>query len=176
MSAVGYAEDEWRLAVGHAPLSGLTIEDFALLHRHWIWANQMRSCFDQILAKEGAVEVSEGDHFLAKPGWGFMLVWYGLLWSVIEALVEASEGRSIDLRGRLRADIDSIKDNLRRCRNAVLHVPRSGDYFDDRLITLMSQPQSAATLRRVHAGLGRLFVEEARKRRPAPGGDAVQAG
>ena len=53
---------------------------------------------------------------------------------------------------------------LRRCRNAVLHVPRSGEYFDQRIIDLLGYPDSVGLIRTVHSAVGRLLLEEMRRR------------
>lgn len=160
MRSIDYSDEAWRESVGHLPLRVISDEDLALLHRHWIWANQQREAFDAELnsrfgERDGAA--IEGRDF------GFMFAWYGMLWAVIEALTEPKEGRSVELRGHLSRDIERVRKALKRCRNAVLHVSRTGKYFDDRLSDLMS-PENAITLRRIHGGLGRIFLEEFRRR------------
>ena len=101
-----------------------------------------------------------------------MFVWYGLLWSVVEACIVPVEGREIEIRGPFREDIDRMADILRRCRNAVLHVPRSGELLDDRIAQLVAEQGSPDALRRIHRGFGRLFIEEF-KRLGAPVPDRV---
>jgi len=106
-----------------------------------------------------------------------MFVWYGMLWAIIEACIDPNEGRNIDLRGPFRRDIDQLADVLRRCRNAVLHVPRTGDYLDVRIQALVQEPASAVTIRRMSTGLERLFLEEfARRRTPFAQQGAEMAG
>ena len=68
---------------------------------------------------------------LATKQFGFMLVWCGLLWAVIEACIDPKEGRSVDLHGPFRGDIDKLAPVLRVCRNAILHVSRSGAVDND---------------------------------------------
>lgn len=77
-----------------------------------------------------------------------------------------SEARNVDIRGRFRDDINNTSEILRRCRNAILHVPRSGELLDARIQDLVAQPDSATTLRRIHRGFGRLFLEEFRRQTP----------
>ncbi|HUY13139.1 MAG TPA: hypothetical protein VMX16_05820 [Terriglobia bacterium] len=161
-----YSEDEWRAAAGHFPLADRPIEDFLLLHRHWMWANQQREAFDRELSAASAELFEPGPAALASPGFGFMFVWYGMLWAVIEGLTDPCERRCVDIRGRFRADIDSVSSLLHRCRNAILHVPRTGDLLDDRIVALVSEPASASTIRRTSRGLGRMFLEEYRRRNP----------
>jgi hypothetical protein len=163
-SGIAYSEDEWREAAGHYPLRNLPPEEMALLHRHWMWANQMREAFDRTLTDDPE-PVSDGPAMLATRGFGFMLVWYALLWAVIEASVDPKEGRNLDFRGGFRHDIDTMAGTLRGLRNAVLHVPRTNEYVDERLTALILQPDSALAIRRISLGFGRLFLEEFRRRR-----------
>ena len=159
-----YSAQDWAIAAGHNPLRHLPAEDFGLLHRHWMWANQMRVAFDAAIVARPSDAERPWPAMLAADDYGFMFAWYGFLWAVIEAMTEPSEKRSIDLRGRFREDIDLVRDVLRRCRHAVMHVPRSGDYVDERLIALIATPDSAIILRRIHGAFGRLFLEEAARR------------
>ncbi len=158
-----YTEDEWIAAAGHNPLAGLEIEDLMLVHRHWMWCNQLRERLDQELLQGGGADAGLAP--LATRTTGFMFCWYAMLWSVIEACLDPAEGRSIDLRGRLRADIDSISKDLRLFRNAILHVPRRGGYYDPRLVALVEKPDAVAVLRRIHNAFGRLFLEELPRRK-----------
>src|SRR4051812_34931298 len=120
-----YADEQWLGIAEPPPLSGLGDEDLGLVHRHWMWANQQREWFYDLLEqRSGPIDP---DMYLAEKTGGSMLVWYGLLWSIIEAL---RDDRNVQLRDPLGSDIEAIADPLRRCRNAVLHVPRSGQYFD----------------------------------------------
>lgn len=157
---VTYTEVEWTAAAGHAPLAGLGSAELALLHRHWMWANQMREAFDQELQREPNLPSTQG--MLATRQFGFMFVWYALLWAVIEGVVE----RKLDLRARLEQDIAALSDTLRRFRNAVFCVPSGDEYLDERLVQLVQRPDSALMIRRIHAALGRLFLDEFRRRRP----------
>jgi hypothetical protein len=92
---------------------------------------------------------------MAEDAMSAMFLWYALLWSVIEAFNE----REIQLLGRFAEDIALISDGLRRCRNAVFHISRDA-YYDERLFELMEDQDSAAKLRRISSGFGRLFLEE----------------
>lgn len=162
---VAYSEAEWTAAAGHRPLASLADEDLALLHRHWMWCNQVRELFDGTFADEPPT----GPAMLASRGFGLMFIWYGLLWAVVEACIEPRGGRAVDIRGRFRQDIDHFSDTLRQCRNAVLHVPRSGQYVDHRLENFVAAPGSALAMRRISLGFGRLFLEELTHRQhPAP--------
>ena len=159
-----YSDAEWSEATDHRPLSGLPSEELVLLHRHWMWSNQVRESLDAALTTRDLPAPDAGPAFLASRQFGLMFVWYGLLWTVIEACIDPKEGRNLDFRGRFRGDIDAVAETLKRCRNAVLHVPRSSDYVDKRLQALVALPNSAIILRRVAFGFGRLFLDEFRHR------------
>jgi hypothetical protein len=158
-----YSERDWIESAGHFPLSTRPPEDLALLHRHWIWADQMRDTLDGLIGAQTDA-ANSGPAMLASPDFGFMFAWYAMLSAVIEACVAPAEGRSVDLRGPFRSDIQELMDVLRRFRNAILHVPRAGDYVDDRLTALVIIPTAAVTLRRIHFAFGRLFLDEFARR------------
>lgn len=153
-----YNEEEWRRISEPPPLADLGYEDLLLVHRHWIWANQQRESFDQLLSERQWR--TDAIKFPDKIG-GSMVVWYGLLWAVIEALKD----RRIELRDPLGTDVSELADILRNCRNAVLHVPRSGDYYDRRILSLFDHPDSARLIRTVHSACGRLLLQELQRRR-----------
>lgn len=165
MYADDYTDREWAASVGHSPLAGRPHEDLLLLYRRWMWANQQREVFERVVGESTENELlTMGVGVLATKQFGFMFVWYGRLWAVIEACTDPKEGRSVDLRGQFRADIDKLAPVLRVCRNAILHVPRSGALLDTRIVQLVSEPGSAIVIRRVSRGFARLFLEEYRRR------------
>jgi len=157
-TGIDYTDDEWLKSTGHAPLSSLASADRLLLHRHWMWANQQREALDRMLQDPTPEVFEPGPLMMATREMGFMFVWYGLLWSVIEACVGAG-GRDLDIRGPFRQDIDEMSDVLRRCRNAVMHVPASGVLLDARIEKLVSEPSAGTLIRRIHRGFGRMFLE-----------------
>jgi hypothetical protein len=88
-----------------------------------------------------------------------MYLWYSLLWVVIEGF----QDRGIDLRGPMAEDIEDVGGRLRRCRNAIFHVPEQN--HDPRLFEVMQDTDSAATIGRISTGFGRLFIEEGDRRK-----------
>lgn len=153
-----YVESEqWCDCVPPRLLAGLSIEEFGLLHRHWTWASYQRTLFEKQLGEwDGEFEAWH----LANEGWGTMLLWYGLLWAVIEAFEE----RKIQLGGPFQDDLAAVSDDLRRCRNAVFHVPKGSAYVDQRITAWIERPDSAARIRRISRAFGRLFCEEMSRR------------
>lgn len=165
MPELDYSDEEWQESAGHFPLRERTASDLLLLHRHWMWANQQRETFDRYLDTTPDDLAKMGVAMFATKQFGFMFAWYGMLWAVIEACIDPKEGRRIEIRGQFRADIERVTPVLRPFRNAILHVPRHGRLFDERMVGLASQEDSAATLRRVSTGFGRMFLEEYQRRR-----------
>jgi hypothetical protein len=159
-TGIDYSADEWTESAGHRPLQRVAAEDLALLHRHYMWANQQREAFFKLLENPSPDTLTPGPLMMATREMGFMFVWYGLLWSVLEGL----RARKVDIRGPLLEDIDGMADRLRRCRNAVMHVPDSGQLLDPRIEDLVTPPESAIAIRRIHRGVSRLFIEEIKRR------------
>lgn len=152
-----YDEAEWAASAGHGPLLASKPGEAFLIYRHWIWANLQKISFEQSFESKEMFDPPE----MVMVGRGpiFMFVWYGLLWSVIEAIEE----RKFDLRGPLRNDIAHMRDALKRCRNAVMHVPSSNNLLDPRIQKLIELPESVLRIRRIHHGLGRLLREEVQR-------------
>jgi hypothetical protein len=147
-------------------LRTLDAEQFALVHRTWLWANLQRKCGDAELSRIGAAGESLDHHvqFTSVLG-SHYLAWYSFLSAEIEALLGPDEGRVVDIRGLFGDEVDAMTSTLGRFRNAVFHVPRR-DYHDRRLLDLFGRDETgAARIRRVHRGFGRLFLEEAEARR-----------
>jgi len=165
-----YDDAEWAASTGHAPLTGRPPGEAFLIYRHWIWANLQKIAVEQFFIspeafRRGFIGPDDPEEMvMVARGPAYMFVWYGLLWSVIEALEE----RHIDLRGPLREDIDHVSDALRRCRNAIMHVPRDNSLLDRRIEQLVSMPEAVVRIRRVHHGLGRLLREEVQRQSAAP--------
>jgi len=154
--SLDYSDEEWAAAVAGEPLKTLPDMELALLHRQWMWANQQRERFDELLPS------SDRDNFVAliSKDAGHMLAWYSFLWSVMEAF----EDRGIVFGGRFAEDIAAISDDLRRLRNAVFHVPKVATMHDKRLVAFIGRPDSVDLVRRVHRGFGRLFLTQMRQR------------
>jgi hypothetical protein len=159
-TGIDYSPDEWNDSAGHHPLRDVAAEDLALLHRHYMWANQQREAFFKLLEHPSFDALTPGPLMMATREMGFMFVWYGLLWSVLEAVAD----RKLDVRGPFLEDVNRMTDLLRRCRNAVMHVPAEGRLLDRRIDELVTEPDSAVVIRRIHSGVGRLFFEELKRR------------
>lgn len=160
-----YTEDEWRAIATKGPLADLDANEAYSLHRYWIWMNYQRSLHASLL-HDNDTEVSE-DPLRSRRSCA-MYLWYSFLWSLIEGL----QDRGVELSGAMKDDVEYLGDRLRRCRNAVFHVPKHGQW-DNRLFEIMSSGdgpssgpdlESVARVRRLTSGFGRLFLEEPGRR------------
>lgn len=153
-----YDESEWIDACDGRPLAALDRTDLLVLHRHWVWADVIHQAHTRTLVEAKSIEELANP---ASANSAYMFVFYGLLYSVVEACISPDEKREIPIAGRFREDIDSVSDTLRRCRNAVMHVPKSGnDYLDPRLQQFMATPDIIERVTRIHNGFSRLFLDE----------------
>lgn len=153
-----YPEADWTECVPADFLAGIGAEELGLLHRHFIWANYQRTLFDRALQEPDRDD--QDFALLAGGDASTMLLWYSLLW----ALIEGFDDRGLRPGGLFGEDIEAVSDLLRRGRNAVLHVPRKGDYWDTRIVEMLSEPTLVIRVRRITKGFGRMFLEEIRRR------------
>lgn len=125
------------------------------LHRYYIWANRMRTHFDEILSRGD--DLSEGkpqiETFL------YMSYWYAGLYVVIEGW------QKLNLLDALIDDLLKSRnvELLRRYRNGVFHFqPR---YDDKRFTDFMENGIDEVTwVRSLNQQFGRYFLAAARKR------------
>jgi len=164
-----YDEPEWAASVEHEPLSSLKQGEAVLIYRHWIWANLQKIAFEHTLNDKETFDPLP--MVMLSRGVAFMFVWYGLLWSVIEAL----DKRRIVLRGALGHDVGRVRTALKKCRNAVMHVPDGANLLDPRIQKLVELPEGVTRIRRVHHGLGRLLREEVQRQSGVPANDLATA-
>ena len=93
-----YDEAEWAASGGHGPLLLTKPGEAFLIYRHWIWANLQKIAFENVKDEKPFDPI---EMVTVARSVSFMFVWYGMLWSVIEAL----DKRGIVLRGPLGHDI-----------------------------------------------------------------------
>ncbi len=132
----------------------LSREEFAALHRHWMWANVIKSHFDNAIADAKRRGVSSSpEQLFPEPFGAYMSIYYGMLYGLLEVLKE--NGVSIP---KIQGDIDSIFDNLRLYRNAVFHPQPK--YWSPKFFEIMKDRDSAIKIGNVHAGVGEFFLDE----------------
>jgi hypothetical protein len=90
-----------------------------ILHRYFIWANQMRTHFDGLLA-------NKTDHFDVESMM-YMSLWYGLLYVVIEGW------RELHLEDEVINKLlePGNTELLKRYRNATFHFPQKRTKYLD---------------------------------------------
>jgi hypothetical protein len=157
-----YDDTDWAASTGHAPLQGRPAGEAFLIYRHWIWANLQKLAFEDAMKLEKPFEPVE--MVMVARSVSFMFVWYGMLWSVIEAL----EKRNIVLRAAFGHDVARVRRALKLCRNAIMHVPDGNEALDIRIQKLVEQHGLVVRIRRVHHGLGRLLREEVQRQSTLP--------
>lgn len=129
----------------------LDLPAFMTLHRHWMWSNIMRIHFDQAIQSG-----KELDAMLADRTACYMSIWYGMLYGAIEEFQKSKEEvPGIDLD-------DPFWIQLRRYRNAVFH-PQS-EYFSDKFLDLVKNPDSVAKIRGAHEAFSAFFLDQVPKR------------
>jgi len=119
------------------------------LHRYFIWANRMRTHFDELLAARGArIAVDDVEIFL------YMSYWYAALYVVIEGW------RELRLKDEV---IDHLLESanvdlLRRYRHGVFHFQR--EYYDERFLQFIREGQETVPwVRELNQAFGRYFLE-----------------
>jgi hypothetical protein len=157
-----YSVGDWEASAGHRPLAGIADHDLTTLIFHWRWSEAAQAWFYTLMELERESGRDPQSVSIGDPWSGALMVYYGLVWAVIERLRELR----VRLRGQFNADIRSVADDLRGARNAVFHVSRGSyeEHVDDRLLRLMANPERQRTLDAVHLGLGRLIADEAKYR------------
>ena len=128
----------------------------ASLHRYYIWANRMRTHFDEHLSALGPDIDPLGD----VEGNLYMSYWYGGLYVVVEGWQTLKLSDST---------IDSLLEDpnvalLRRYRNGTFHYQEK--YWDDRFLQFIVEgANSAGWVRELNRQFGRFFLEWHKERR-----------
>ena len=121
------------------------------LHRYFIWANRMRTHFDEVLSRGELDGKAEIESFL------YMSYWYGGLYVVIEGW------RELGLTDNAIDDLLQSRNVklLQRYRNGVFHFQRK--YHDQRFLDFMSQGEDEVTwVRTLNEQFGRFFSMQRR--------------
>jgi hypothetical protein len=125
------------------------------LHRYFIWTNQMRAHFDEILSEQQCP--FEGAAFIKSIL--YMSYWYGGLYVVIEGWQKL--GLS-DIRINELLKSPNVR-LLKRYRHGVFHFQRN--YHDKRFDEFMSQGvDEVAWVRTLNEQFGRYFLEQLKGR------------
>jgi len=132
------------------------------LHRYFVWANYMRTCFDDDMFRRRHAERLRIS-IMADEGWIFMSYWYAGLYVVIEGWQEL---------GLLDPVVDDLLrsanvDLLRRYRNGVCHFQL--DYFSHKFDGFCaSEHNPVEWVRELNRQFGRYFLNWHRRQRGEP--------
>lgn len=122
------------------------------LHRYWIWANALRTHFDEHLKAESKEKKKDISWFADYEG-VFLSHWYAALFVVIEGWQQTLLKDPVIDDLLLSPNVEL----LRRFRNGVCHFQII--YFDDRFIEFMAEPTTVAWVRTLNAEFGRYFLQ-----------------
>lgn len=117
------------------------------LHRYFIWANRMRTHFDDLLKEKQRLKGWEVEANL------YMSYWYGGLYVVVEGWRELklSDAAIDQLLSSRNADL------LRRYRNGVFHFQKK--YYDERFTALIRDGEDVVDwVRTLNREFGRFFL------------------
>ncbi len=122
-----------------------------ILHRYFIWANKMRTHFDETLEKHSNQQNNE--HQFGIESMIYMSLWYGLLYVVIEGWKSLKLGD---------ATIDELlrspnTDLLKCYRNASFHYPKKRKYHDERFENFFKESTTVEWVRKLNSEFGRYF-------------------
>lgn len=123
------------------------------IYRQWIWADHLRSYFGAALPEK---ELDLSGNFTIEPYWMFMCLWYGVLFSVLEALREIKVNVP-----EVQEDINQMYPILKKYRNAVFHVQE--DYWPDKWRNLILDDTSAEKIHLIHKKVGIFLLKNLAK-------------
>ncbi len=129
-----------------------TRETIFTLHRYFLCANGLRVKFEESFQD---VKKPIDKAYLADDGFRFMLMWYAMLYVLIEGWrkLQLADGAVTPLL-RQRKCVDL----LRECRHSVFHF--SPDYFDDRFVALVGAgPEIVTWIRDLNSAFGAYFLK-----------------
>lgn len=125
-------------------------ESFLALHRYFIWANQMRGHFEEVLSKHSG-PVKKTKKFWIESNL-YMSYWYGGLYVVIEGWRKLQLVDSVidELLGSKNVEL------LKRYRNGVFHF--QSKYSNSRFTDFMTVGENAVEwIRQLNKEFGRYF-------------------
>lgn len=132
--------------------------DVITLHRYYIWANKMRTDFDDVLRKYSEKKISKKQYDIETHL--YMSYWYGGLYVVIEGWKQLKlEDNKIDsLLGSSNVEL------LRRYRNGVFHFQKQ--YNDERFEAFYREGKDTVKwIRSLNLEFGRFFLNWCKNRK-----------
>jgi hypothetical protein len=135
-----------------APLNGslkeASLDRLASLLRHWAWADEARTAFDQELANGW----DDDDDPTADHPFGSYYHWCALLCGFSEAALEQGLLSPFQLAA-IRQDLEVSLPRLRDCRQLLVVIPASLEE-QPRILDLLRDEETLGRLRRIHNAFG----------------------
>ncbi len=135
-------------------LRGASVDRLACLFRHWTWADETMTRFEQELA--GAGEYDED--LLADRPFGTYYHWCALLCGFSEAALERGLLSALQMDA-IRRDLEASLPGLRACRQLLVVIPESLEEHP-RVVDLLRDDETLGRLRRLHQAFGEALREE----------------
>ena len=134
-------------------LRAATLDRLACLLRHWAWADEAKTAFDQEFANGWDDDDPKSDH-----PFGSYYHWCALLCGFSEAALERGLLSSFKLDA-IRRDLEVSLPGLRACRQLLVVIPASLEDHP-RVVDLLRDEEALGRLRRVHEAFGEALREE----------------
>lgn len=129
-------------------LKAASLDRLACLVRHWTWADEARTRFEQELANGW----DYGEDLVADHPFGSYYHWCALLSGLSEAALHDALLSPAQL-APIRPDLDATCADLRACRQILVAIPAS---FEEqpRVVDLLHDEDRLGRLRRLHQAFG----------------------
>jgi len=137
----------------HGSLRGVSLDRLACLLRHWAWADEARTAFDQELA-----DGWDDDEPMVNHPFGSYYHWCALLCGFCEAALEHGLLSPFQFDA-IRRDLEVSLPRLRACRQLLVVIPASLEE-QPRIVDLLRDEETIGRLRRVHNAFGEALREE----------------
>lgn len=145
-------------ATERGPLKAVSSNRLACLCRHWTWANEAKTRFEQELANGWEY----GDDPLADHPFGAYYHWCTLLCGFSEVALEHGLLSKVEL-DVLRPDLEAALPDLRACRQLLGAIPASLEK-QPHIVHLLRDSDTLDRLGRLHCAFGGALREEQRSR------------
>jgi hypothetical protein len=141
-------------AAVNGTLTDASVNRLACLLRHWTWADEAMTRFEQEL--EG--EWEQDDDPLADHPFGAYYHWCALLCGFADAALEQGLLSPLQLDA-VREDLETSLPGLRACRQLLVAIPASLEAHP-RIVDLVRDEEALGRLRRLHRAFGDALHEE----------------
>jgi len=135
-------------------LNAASLERLVCLQRHWTWADEAMTRFDQELANGW----SDDDDPMSDRPFGAYYHWCALLCALGEAALEHGLLSPVELEP-IRQDLELSLPSLRASRQLLLVIPASLEEHP-RLVRLLRDGDTLSRVRRIHVAFGELLRRE----------------